>query len=1032
MDEHSNLQVEVVDLVNMLSLILNRGLDLQTGSSPPLEHLATAVDEMEFERPLASIDAEVNYIKRKTLDRLAEMLARFKKPNAPRSRRKNSAAKHVTSAVMVEDPTGKAVTIFCAKNEGLDDADKRFLTELETLLQQVAMTKEESSQTRHFGPIFELISRHQQPRVLHYAEILRSELRPGHANQVAPIQKLTTENVQKCIQAESNDWEDNNGLLFRFARDWSKERPESDQNVDCVSEKNDENTPIQGICHQILRLLNSFLTQRPPGSIRVLLEKVHSIILNPRHRPVLKLLLKQAIQGDNRSFGKAWDALLYLTRIFDAAVAFVDFAKLPDITNIKLQAVPAPATFKYPVTTAKSPIESLKAMGHVSLAPSWQTFFHDREKVETFRQQQGLVKTVHGEVQLIFHIESLIHKNELNAVEVFPYLGCSKKCCFFCEIFRIVHGVFQARGTHETLFSRWALPVTVPQQSLYVLRRFSVYLKSRLSVLLSLPKPPPKQELLRQSSAALSTAQAMQGDQPTYSTRPQSLTKMIMPLSFSATEYTVEFYPLKESPGYAMVIGGTRDIGSSKPIEMPIEEAEIIKVNHDRKSSCQKRDWITHVFVCRVAKRPNDVDFLNFVIRKANREMQSEDIERHYNGRLYILADNHICSTFGFKNCEDDLELTNLVCLYRTILSRVRPAIKTLQRELELGVLGEFLEKFCRIERQVAEITGKDECPCVTWFLARRSSEEAFPIPNIKEEQYEIWITAVSHAMQFLQLTERFQNESDLNESQLDVFDLYVAIQPWAQRLPDIHSSLWMKFGFCHCRTFDQRKQLARKYWELLEFASFDDIVSAYETLNLVDLLRSHGIDVPLGMQEVRPDEPLPCEYSVYGLMIGVEHALSGRFCNCFKFKEGRRCHTYFETHLDAEADMNFGFHLTNDWERWQLLNFYKHLFTLEAFDPRKMAEAKEDPDIKQLERYLDTLVPDMRKKLRNRYRCNLLFPRFGGRLEWMTRDGERISNGSFGCSCKIHDVLGPPGLTGQINSAQALRSYYDLHQSMS
>ncbi|KAK5633590.1 hypothetical protein RRF57_009304 [Xylaria bambusicola] len=1056
MEEHFKLQAEVSDAVNLLSLILNRGPDqenhdneLQARGSLPPEHLATDIDEVEFETLPTSMDPKGEYIKRKTLDRLAEMLARFKTAKGSRSR-KNSTAKHVTSVVMVEDLTAKALRVFCAKNEGLDHTDNHFLHRLETLLRQVATSDTENDQTQQHNRIFELIYEHQQPRVLYYTEIIRKELRSkGDKQDSGSTQRLTAHNVQRCPRAEINNWSDNNGLVFRFNRDYDQERPESDEGVGCSSEKNDENMPVQGISHQIIHTLNNMPIQLPWDSMQLLLEKVHGIILNPRHRPVLKLLLKQAVQGDGRSFDRAWDALLYLTRIYDAAVAFASFAKLEDIRNLKLQAIPVPTAFTPQIMNMRNPIESLKFMGHNSLKRPWQNFFQEKEKVELFSQQQRQRKIVHGEVQLIHYVENLVSINGRDALKIFPYLGCSKKCCFFCEAFRAVYGIFQARGTHHTLFPLWTLPATIPQPSLHIIRQFSDYLKRFLSLLLLSSHPPPKKDLLRQSSAALSTAQAIQRDPATYSTRPQELRKMMVPFGISATEFSVEFFPLPHSPGHAQVIGG-----SGTATTMSIEDAEITKINHDRKAFmleqinemphgiqhagrrscrrcgnsaayrcsacrtsycsniCQKRDWKTHVFICRVASRPNDVDFLNLTIRNIKQNMISENIERTYAGIHYLLADDHLCTTFGFKNCATDIELADLVCLYSTVLARTRSANQNLQWKLDLGALGDFLKDFCQIERRVAEITGKAECSCVTWFLARYILEEKFPIPGIETEPYRIWDTAVSYAVQSLQLTARVENGPMFNKSESDVFNLYVAIQPYVLRFPDVRSSLWIKFGFCYCRTFDQRQNLATNYWNLLEASTFDEIVSAYQTGTLLDLMRRHGISTAPGVQEIQPVEDADSEHGIFRLMVGVEHALAGNFCNCFKYHASWHCHSYFETHLDREADGNFGFHMTSTWERWQLLNFYKYVFALPEFDPRKMAKAREDVDTKGLEKYLDTLVPEAKRKLTDRYRFNPLFPRFDSRVRAVTQDGQGVPSWHRGCGCKIHDVFGPPGLS--------------------
>lgn len=407
---------------------------------------------------------------------------------------------------------------------------------------------------------------------------------------------------------------------------------------------------------------------------------------------------------------------------------------------------------------------------------------------------------------------------------------------------------------------------------------------------------------------------------------------MLGPGGVFATEHQVEFLPSPGNPGYADVMGGLDKPGHAS---MPIDEAERLKINHERRTSllelieempptrevyrklcracrsvatyrcsncwtwycskaCQRRNWASHVFVCRVPSRPNDVDFLRWVIRRVKREFVAGGEERIHNAMLYLLADDHICRTFGFSNCESRLEVLNLVCLYSTILPRIGSAIKVFQRHLEGGTLCELMEQFCRVEREVARVTSTDECACVTWFLQRLSSG-SFPIPNMEEDSYDLWLLAVAEAVETLNLTQSFESKQRLKRSEADVLHLYVAIQPTLWLVPDVHSSAWVNFGFCYCRSFPQRAKLARRYLALASSpATFDDIVSAYETESLSDLMRTHGIDISdLERHGIRLHRPPPCEYRVYRLMIGVEHALSGRFCRCFNARLGPNCHKY-------------------------------------------------------------------------------------------------------------------------------------------
>jgi hypothetical protein len=227
--------------------------------------------------------------------------------------------------------------------------------------------------------------------------------------------------------------------------------------------------------------------------------------------------------------------------------------------------------------------------------------------------------------------------------------------------------------------------------------------------------------------------------------------------------------------------------------------------------------------------------------------------------------------------------------------------------------------------------------------------------------------------------------------------------------------------------------EIAQKYLALaLSKATFDDIVSAYGTSSLASLMCAHGINISeLENQGIRLRSPPPCEYSSYRLMIGVEHALSGRFCSCFSVRESRDCHTYYETHIDRESDANFGVRLTNSWERWQLLNFYQHFFRLPSFDPHLMAEATKDPDLGSLENYLDSLVPDMRRKIWDRNRINILFPRLKDRLRGEDQAGRSIVHYHLPCLCKEQCFETPKDLLStSLNHLQGVRSLISSIQS--
>jgi len=261
-----------------------------------------------------------------------------------------------------------------------------------------------------------------------------------------------------------------------------------------------------------------------------------------------------------------------------------------------------------------------------------------------------------------------------------------------------------------------------------------------------------------------------------------------------------------------------------------------------------------------------------------------------------------------------------------------------------------------------------------------------------------------------LDLDERRRSNNLLDRPESEVLKLFTVIQAGAFRYPTTDTSVWIRSGFCHCKTSEQREMLRSKYFALAAFkATFVDIASAYGSWTIPDLMIAHGIDISdLETEGIKLAKPSDSEYAVLRLMLGVRHALSGRFCSCFRVNQARNCHVYFETHLDIECDSAYGFHLTNSWERWQLLNFYQYVFSLPGFDVSKMAEATVN---KELEQYLNTLVPDMRRKIMDLDRASsTLYPMLKGRIQVQMLDsGERREH--LACHCRVHDLVGPPGL---------------------
>ncbi|KAL2829415.1 hypothetical protein BDW59DRAFT_170460 [Aspergillus cavernicola] len=705
MDDHSRLYEEIRSLTSLIYLDSKRsGNSTKYRHTPPVAdgkvHSNSAspdvcvieddddgiepLDETESEERFSTDNATValTALKRQALDRLAEK---------KRVEGANLDAKHVTSVVMVEDKKEdnkeERLVILCSKNEGLDKVDEAFLRELGRLLQEASSLR--AIQDSVLDSVFDLILDHNTHRSDYHLQVLRDTFH--QASQLITPDNLTAD----VSQDEYRQWE---GISIHLPSGRQNAFNPSAEVSECLSDQTNEIALAETFLELQDRLRGSDQDNYRTGMKRTL-NRVYAIIRHAKQRPALKNFIWQALGCQQKLFRKAWSTLLFMTRTSHA-----HFGRR-----------------------------------------SWR----DTDMIKSYRQRLRQKRTVHAEIQLVYYLEMRPHDAPGLTGDAFPYVGCSKKCCFFCEEFLQNYGKLSQRGTHEAVFPQWALPPVTQRPSTNDLKwlttllvDFSASLKGKLCSGIGSAYRNPKRDQLRQSSAALSTAQVVEQEKPSFTARPSIIT----------------------------------------------------------------------------------------------------------DGR-----------------------------------------------------------KFTHREREV--------------------------------------------------------------------LSLFVTIQPFIQRSPDIYSSTWTKSGFCYCKTFQQRKELSAKYLALAGNATFDEIVSAYETSTVPALMTARGIAISnLTRHGVPLTRPPVSQYAVFRLMIAVEHALSGRYCNCFRMRQDRACYCYFETHLDIECDVGYGFHLTNSWERWQLLNYYQYVFKLPAFDVRTMATAKETREKGSLERHLDTLVPDMRRKVFDMDRAGSIF----------------------------------------------------------
>ncbi|KAG9236236.1 hypothetical protein BJ875DRAFT_457146 [Amylocarpus encephaloides] len=800
--------------------------------------------------------------------------------------------------MMIIDEEHNKVKILYAKNEGLDQHnstdDTDFLGSWKAYIERIS--REGAAAEKDKVYILDMILNYQRPRIAYYLNKLRKALRfeePTICTTHDKRPRLSDEWLQKLLVLRTRSWIDDNENEFQFSG---------------ASLNEAENISRATLSAQSLKNINDEV-----DSIFKLIDQVSLDGTEDYHlsRAVLKQLLPslffarlRARFQDSRNSEKSVDTFIQATES-------MPIFKSVECIQIPLQpAIPAKAT-PNPVRAQATPLEIAKSLG--------------------------------------LYVR-----------------GVGKLCCLLCWLLLRVHGAFHVRGTHETIMHWWEI--------LRILLTEAYTAEMLLQNLLDQPFPLRHPRLLAQSSAALSTMQTLNMRQ-----------LMMMPMVGDDGLLITDLY---EKPGFVSVMGGS----FNKPKEMSCEEAEIYKENHIRikfglertdemppkqgkfaktcrrchrpsslrcslcrsnycSRACQKKHWSRHVFVYRLTKRLNDVDYLRIFVRKWSHATGDKWRQAQILSELY--SDDYLYKTFGFNNCAERYDVAKLLYFYTHMSSKL--STNGVQVGVDEGNLGDYMAVFAELIKYEGRETYHN-CPCFAWLLR----DFVYQTASLRR---------LKHA---ISIEERDDDVHPLSISEREVLTLYSILFRDFNNIPGPLTSNWLKFGFCFCTNRGQSMELAKLYVQLANRgASLEQIARAYEKKTLPTLMRRRGLNISTFQAKgIAFHRPNLGELGIYRLIAEVNHTLSGRFCYCHLPKPNY--HPKFETHLSRESDRDYRFHGTNTWEQ-------------------------------KLDQYLDSLVPDFKKNIGNRVLGDIMFPKLKAAV--------KFPNGRPPCWCVIHDTIAPEGL---------------------
>lgn len=260
---------------------------------------------------------------------------------------------------------------------------------------------------------------------------------------------------------------------------------------------------IRALCRASERIENSPLKQ--------VMRDTFYLWKGVRTRSAIRARLRHCFEDDTKGRKDGQKALLCLCRIYHCVCTFVEAAeKLP--LSDSFEVVPVPyqrLEASNPGRESTSPTLVAKRLGLTFHGNVWANYLaRETSNFAKLVRKKRRMNCVHAEIRAI-HYHTL-HLSCHAGSSTHTYIGCSKLCCLLCYWFIRWHGQFTTRGSHETIFHLWDLPMREVGEDEVFMKATARLLNTVLTVLRDLsrkPRPPTGRDLLAQSSAALSSAQ---------------------------------------------------------------------------------------------------------------------------------------------------------------------------------------------------------------------------------------------------------------------------------------------------------------------------------------------------------------------------------------------------------------------------------------------------------------------------------------------------------------------------------------------
>ncbi|KAF8133966.1 hypothetical protein EV363DRAFT_1325125 [Boletus edulis] len=355
-------------------------------------------------------------------------------------------------------------------------------------------------------------------------------------------------------------------------------------------------------------------------------------------------------------------------------------------------------------------------------------------------------------------------------------------------------------------------------------------------------------------------------------------------------------------------------------------------------TSCQKEDWVYHIFDCKPGRPINTADHLA-------RAVFENLLPEH----------PQTCDDYGFSRAFTADEKSKLLGLYIGLIKVIKIPPKTIHGWRIRGVLVD------EIKTTFYKIPERTRGGYFPWFLQNEHIIALAGQPLPEDMMH-------NHADEMMVRAWRFIGGRDTDSGEeimaavnrkpreeKDCHILYsLLLSKWRPH-PDL--DLWVDFGFASCTSQEEEWLLCTRYQRLITKCSFTEFCDAYRGRRLLDffLSKEMQVDDPRGHLRDLLHGPANCKKSVWYLKQSIVQEDS----------------TKEESRMERSVMVDYGFmNCKNDSERRQLKRVYKAFFDIPGVDPLALHEAAIKGNIHG---YLSTVVkglkdPKFKRLMKNPY----------------------------------------------------------------